>query len=364
MHILAAGYKSEVGRFEKSSWHEIIQRFDDSNIYQTWSYEAPRRGPNAIDHMILSDERGVVAAAQVRIMRIPLLQTGVAYVRWGPLWKVKGEPGNPEVFRQAARALRNEYAERRGMMLRIFPALFQDEDHELGSVLHEEGYRVQKRKTRERTLLVDILPAAQDLRKNFHQKWRNCLNQAEKNGLEVIEGEGDEFFEMFIELYWDLLKRKKFREPNNINEFRLMQKDLPVGWKMRIFLCRSKDGIGSGAICSALGNKGIYLFGATNDIGLTNKGSYLLQWRIIQWLKESGCAWYDLNGINPNGNPGTYRFKTGIAGKNGRDVFFLGQFDGYSTIPGRFLSTWGDQLISLVRRFRGFLKKGLVQSSP
>ena len=118
--MLAPGYKSEVGRLEKSSWHEIIQRFDDSSIYQTWSYEAPRRNPIPIDHMILRDERGVVAAAQVRIMKIPLFQAGVAYVRWGPLWKLKGEPGNPEVFRQAVRALRNEYAVRRGMILRIF----------------------------------------------------------------------------------------------------------------------------------------------------------------------------------------------------------------------------------------------------
>ena len=176
----------------------------------------------------------------------------------------------------------------------------------------------------------------------------------------MVEGDDDDLFEAFVGLYREMLDRKKFREPNDINEFRLIQKDLPQGWKMRIFLSRSIEGVGAGAICSALGNKGIYLFGATNDLGLVNKGSYLLQWRIIQWLKETGCVCYDLNGINPSRNPGTYRFKAGIAGTDGRDVLFLGQFDSYATIPGRFLSAWGDRLLSLARRVKGFPRNRLV----
>ena len=122
-----------------------------------------------------------------------------------------GEPGRPEAFRQALRALRNEYAVRRRMMLRIFPAVYEDEGAGLKPVLFEEGFREQKRKMGERTLLLDLRPSAQDLRKNFLQKWRNCLNQAEKNRLEVVEGEEDEIFGMFIGLYRELVKRKKFR---------------------------------------------------------------------------------------------------------------------------------------------------------
>lgn len=354
---LASGYESEVGKIDKNAWHQIIQRFDDSSIYQTWSYDALRRGPNEIHHCILRGEKGVVAAAQLRIIRIPLLKTGFAYVRWGPLWNVKGERANPEVFRQAIRALRNEYVLHRGMVLRIYPAIYQDEDHALRAVLYEEGYGEHKQKTEDRTLLVDIRPAAHDLRKNFNQKWRNCLNHAENNRLEVIEGEDDELFETFISVYQEMLGRKKFAAHTDINRFRAIQSNLPQGWKMRIFLCCSDEGIGAGAICSASGNRGIYLFGATNNIGLANKGSYLLQWRIIQWLKETGCVCYDLNGINPSRNPGTYRFKSGIAGKNGRDVLLLGQYDSYTTMRGHILSTWEGRLLPFVRRFKIFHKK-------
>jgi lipid II:glycine glycyltransferase (peptidoglycan interpeptide bridge formation enzyme) len=45
------------------------------------------------------------------------------------------------------------------------------------------------------------------------------------------------------------------------------------------------------------------------------KGSYLLQWRMMQWLRQRGCRWYDLGGINPQRNPGVYHFKSGFGGQ-------------------------------------------------
>jgi lipid II:glycine glycyltransferase (peptidoglycan interpeptide bridge formation enzyme) len=44
-------------------------------------------------------------------------------------------------------------------------------------------------------------------------------------------------------------------------------------------------------------------------------------------MKERGCLSSNLNGINPQTNPGTYVFKQGLAGKSSRDVYYLGRFD-------------------------------------
>jgi hypothetical protein len=63
-----------------------------------------------------------------------------------------------------------------------------------------------------------------------------------------------------------------------------------------------------------MGDSAIYLLGATSDNGLDAKGSYLLQWTLIQWLKESGVRGYDLGGIDPQQNPGVYHFKRGLSG--------------------------------------------------
>jgi hypothetical protein len=35
---------------------------------------------------------------------------------------------------------------------------------------------------------------------------------------------------------------------------------------------------------------------------------------LIGWLKERGVRWYDLGGIDPEGNPGVYHFKKGFSG--------------------------------------------------
>lgn len=356
MKALAPGYESEVTTFDRDAWHRIIRLFDDSNIYQTWSHDALRRGFNEVSHLVLRLDGEIVAAAQLRILHVPFMKVGVAYVRWGPLWKTRKEPANPDVFRQAVRALRNEYVIRRRMMLRLYPSVYKDEGQFIEEVLRKEGYREHKQKKEDRTLLLDVRPAAEDIRRNFHQKWRNVLNQAEKQGLAIIEGEDDDLFRIFIGLYREMLSRKKFAASTDIDRFRSMQKDLPPGWKMRIFLCRSDEGIGSGAICSASGVRGVYLFGATNAVGLKNKGSYLLQWRIIHWLKEKGCIIYDLNGISPEENPGTFRFKHGLAGKNGRDVLYLGQYECYKTVAGHLLFVWEDRLLPLVRKLSVFYK--------
>jgi lipid II:glycine glycyltransferase (peptidoglycan interpeptide bridge formation enzyme) len=354
MRELADGYSVEVDTVDKDSWHRIIQAFDDANLYQTWSYDEIRCGRNSISHLILKKNDRILAAAQARIVKIPIINSGIAYIRWGPMWKISSSEVNVEIFSQAIRALRNEYACRRGLVLRIYPVLFSDESDIYIPLLEQEGFAFLQKGMRDRTLLIDLTPPLDALRKGLNQKWRNCLNRAERNALELLEGNNDEMYEMFISIYGEMLERKRFIEPNDINEFRLIQQDLPDNIKMKILLCRFEGKLCTGAIFSAMGNTGIYLFGATNDVGMKSNGSYLLQWRFIELLKENHFTCYDLNGINPEINPGTYNFKEGLRGKNGKDVYFLGQFDAVNNTLSSFTIKYGDILKSNYGKFKEF----------
>jgi lipid II:glycine glycyltransferase (peptidoglycan interpeptide bridge formation enzyme) len=186
----------------------------------------------------------------------------------------------------------------------------------------------------------------------LERKWRNCLTKAEQNGLEIVEGADDGLFAEFIEIYQELVRRKGFKVPNDINEFRMIQRDLPGNFKMRIFLCRMRGAPTAGAVCAAIGETGLYIFGATNAEGLTSKSSYLVQWKALQALKSSGCNFYNLNGINPLKNPGTYHFKAGVANKNGKDVHYLGRFDCYSSAAKARLARLAEQVLRMVKRIR------------
>ena len=347
MQEMAGNYHAEIDTIDKKKWYDVIRNFDDANIYQTWAYDEIRCGRKNISHMILKQDGKIVAAAQLRLARIPVMNVGVAYCRWGPLFKPMERDEHLEAFAQAIRALRNEYACRRGLALRIYPFLFDDESEKYLPVLKQEGFDPLGKGKRDRTLIIDLRPKLEDLRKGLNQKWRNSLNRAERNGLEVIEGDGDDFFEMFIEkLYRPMVARKKFVEPNDINEFRMMQQQLPHDFRMKIILCRLEGELCAGSIFSAMGSLGVYLFGATNDVGMQSNGSYLQQWRFIEWMKERQFTRYDLNGINPETNPGTYKFKEGLCGKNGKDVQFLGQFQTCTSFLSSLSVKIGEGLLS------------------
>jgi len=350
MPELAKEYSVEVDTVDKDTWYQIIHDFSDASIYQTWSYDEIRFGRKRMSHLIVKKDSNIVAAAQVRIVKIPIIKTGIAYVYWGPLWKRKNTETDTDVFRQAIRALKNEYTKRRGLLLRIYPIIFNDESDMFLPILKDEGFTATQKEISSRTLLVDLTPDLETLRKGLNQKWRNCLNRAERNNLEVIGGSSDDMYQEFISLYKSMLARKKFIEPNDINEFREIQKVLPNACKMMIMLCRFEGNLCAGAIFSAMGTTGIYLFGAMNELGMKSNGSYQMQWKFIEWLKEQKFSCYDLNGINPETNPGTYKFKAGLCGKNGKDVFSLGKFEVHGNFLCTFAIKYGEALLSIYRK--------------
>jgi hypothetical protein len=368
LRALAAGYGSEIDTVNEHEWCQLLERFDDANIYQTWSYDKVRSGRKNVSRLLLKKNGVTVGIAQARIVKLPLIKAGIAYIRWGPLWRLRDEKADPETFRQAIRALHNEYACRRGLVLRLYPALCHEASSPLSSILGDEGFSLVGRERPDRTLLLDLNRPLPDLRASLRPHWHRYLKVAEKNELEIVEGHDDTLFEMFIGIYREMVARKGFLEPNDINEFRLIQSQLPERFRMKIMLCKSGGEVCAGVICSAMGTTGVYLFGATSNAGLKVRGSYLLHWRLIEWLKQCGFAIYDLNGISPLENPGTYKFKSDLCGKDGKDVFFLGRFDSCTNFLSDSVIGCGDRLRTIWRALRkpawGSGRSGHQASSP
>lgn len=350
MKELDGEYKAEFGPCDKDSWSPIVNSFQDANLYQTWPYDMVRYGRRGVVHMVLRKRDKVAAAAQARIVRLPGTRMGIAYMRWGPMWRLAGVPEDEEVFRQAIRALRNEFSCRRGLVLRVYPLVYRVENESLKKILREEGYQIQGGEKTDRTLIVDLTPSLEELRSALDQKWRNCLNRAEKNGLELILGEGEELFNEVTKIYWEMVRRKGLVELSDINHLKMVQRDLSPALRLKVILCRLNGEVCAGAIFSAIGTTGVYLSGATSDAGMKTNGSYLVQWAFVKWLKEKGFLHYDLNGINPDVNPGTYHFKRGLAGKRSRDVEFLGKFQVSDSVVSDWVVKGGERLMSGYRR--------------
>jgi lipid II:glycine glycyltransferase (peptidoglycan interpeptide bridge formation enzyme) len=323
---LPEGYTSEVDGLDASAWDNIVLSFADGNIYQTWAYEAQRSGTKAMSHLVLRKDGDIVAAAQMRIVKLPMLPLGVAYARWGPMWRRHGSKDDPRHLQVALACLRAEFAQRRRLALRILPLAFEHQRDVVEPLLVSEQFERLVDEGAQRTLLLPLDPPLDALRRNLDQKWRNCLNKAEKNGLELRAGDDDAIFGEFVRVYRQMHERKAFDETSSVDEFRALQAQLPEGARLRVSLALRDGQSVAGMVCSVIGDTGIYLYGATGDAGMGTNASYLVQWDAITWLKSRSARWYNLHGINPEVNPGTYRFKAGLAGRTGVDMRYLGTY--------------------------------------
>ena len=309
-------WQVEVDRATPGEWSRMLDLFNDANIYQTWSYGAVRWGAKNLSHLVLKRSGEVVGMAQLRIIRPARFNFGIAYLRWGPLCHPRGKDLDVEAAVNMARALHGEYVGKRRLLLQILPNAL---DGSPRGVLFQSAFSGFKQEPRTsanlyRTFILDLTPPLDQLRKNLDAKWRNKLTQSEKKGLKVIAGNGIDEYRTFCRMYNQMWKRKAFETTVDVDEFGRIQEALPDKHRMHVLICE-QDGIPVAAVvASAMGDSAIYLLGATSDSGLNAKGAYLLQWTMIQWLKENGFRWYDLGGIDPEGNPGVYSFKRGFSG--------------------------------------------------
>ena len=75
-------------------------------------------------------------------------------------------------------------------------------------------------------------------------------------------------------------------------------------------------------------------------------------WRMIEWLKTQDCTFYDLGGISPETNPGVYRFKNRLTGKNGKEVFHIGQYSICKNRISSFTINMIEHLRKIVSKFK------------
>jgi hypothetical protein len=344
---LDTGYAVELDSVEEEQWHELLNQFDDSTLYQTWAYGAVMYGGRRMGHMALRYNGQVIAAAQVRFAWLPVLNIGIAYLLRGPIWRLHSAAPNEKAFQQALRALRNEYVCKRGLLLRIAPLIFTNEPccERLRQILAEEGYSPAARARNNRTIVMDLSPHPEELRSGLHRNWRRNLKAAEQGQLAVVEGKEDELFATVVDIYHEMVLRKAFLEPNDISKFRRVQALLPDGLKMNVYLCKSSENACAGLVWSGIGDTAIELFAATSRAALNNSAAYLLRWRLVEHLKQRGFRKYNLNGINPEQNPGSYQFKSGLAGKSGVEVSYLGAFES----RGNLLSDYCVRVVEGIR---------------
>jgi lipid II:glycine glycyltransferase (peptidoglycan interpeptide bridge formation enzyme) len=245
---------------------------------------------------------------------LPLLSGGIAYINGGPLVRT-GRSHDLDHLAECLVALRREYVDRRRLVLRVLAPTGDPEWNDaVATTFNNFGLRATDRTCGYRTLLLDITRPPEEIRASFLQKWRNGLNGAERQGLEIESGNTDDLLERFCLLFKDFLSRKSFDLDLSAGFYTEVQREHLQDERYFVSLANQNGVTIAGHVSSMEGDTCVYLLGATHPDGLKSKAAYLLQWHTILAAKENGLSWYDLGGIDPEGNPGVYRFKKGMNG--------------------------------------------------
>ena len=341
-------YSIEVDKISKDAWTNALLTFDDGNIYQTWSYGAVRWGSENLSHIVVKKNETVLAMAQMAIKALPILQRGIAYIPWGPVWRKRGSNVEQNIMETILRAINEEYAQRRKLLVRIAPQDTIEEDAWVERALSNEGYCFKSRPYK--TILVNLSNPMEHLLSASSRRWKRALKTAEQKDLRIIQGTDDNLYQSFGTLYEEMVGRKHFHPTIDINEFRQIQQDLPEEMKMKIMICYFKEKAVVALIASCIGLRGIGLLGATGTAGLNLGGFHLLNWKMMEWMKAKGATYYDFGGYDPKNNPGTASFKESIDGKI---VNHVGVFE----LSRSMLSSW---VVEKGEKFRQDQKHGTL----
>lgn len=307
---------------EISHWDERITKNDDGgNVFQSAELaETKRRGGWVPRYVMIGDHA-------VTILEKKTIFTGL-------LWYL---PKGPGVTTLAALTplipLLKEFAkEHHVFVVKIEPEILESSDVE--TELQQAGLvKTHAIQPNGSTVIVDLAPSLDDIMASFNQKGRNALRRAQRDG--VVAKPVDCTEENMKTMFNLLAETAAGRFDTSLRSFayyRSFWKSYTESGHGSLFFAYYHDEVVASAFCIYLGKKGLYKDGASIRKKTAYGASHLLQWEVMQWMKQRGVVTYDLCGTPPAKeieNPdhpfhGIGRFKTSF---NKHVTDYIGCYD-------------------------------------
>jgi hypothetical protein len=295
-------------------WHQALCLFSDIHYEQTAIYGAGQRGETS-SHLLVAEDGIPLFGARVGLYTVPVLNRGLALVRFGPFWRHAGKPFDRERYKAAIQALIDEYCVRRKLYLIVRPRAHPDIYPVEAEVLAEMGVLPSSTTMLDR-YFVDLSLSEDEQHKSLEKRWRYNLKSGLAHNLEVRISEREEDVASFQKIYAEMVRRKNLVYPG-IDLVDLMPQlvKLPPEMRLHVALAYHDGQPIAGNAFSINGDVAYYVFGASSDAATEMQAGHVLQWNVLRWLRDNSDArWYELGGP---GDPGIRQFKKGLAGKRG-----------------------------------------------
>lgn len=168
------------------------------------------------------------------------------------------------------------------------------------------------------TLIVDCRSSDATLQSRMHAKTRYNIHLAERKGVlvrSIPAAEAREAFNDCSGLFSETAKRDGFRlHPQE--HYRVLFSAADRDFENELWVAEYQGKKLASAIVNWFrpGMTATYLHGASSGSDRNVMAPQLLQWRIMQAVRERGYTTYDLGGIDDQRWPGLTRFKQGFGG--------------------------------------------------
>jgi hypothetical protein len=167
-----------------------------------------------------------------------------------------------------------------------------------------------------RTIWIDLTKGRQQLWAELQKKWRHGVGYAARAGVTVAQTREERHTHDFFGLCRAVSRAKSFELPASEPLMRRLIEGANDGpLSTHLFIASHEGRLAAGAFVLRCGRSVHYFWGATNrDLAELRPGE-AVQWAVIEWALSQGCEVYDLEGIDPVGNPGVYQFKKKMGGR-------------------------------------------------
>ncbi len=179
------------------------------------------------------------------------------------------------------------------------------------------------------TFRLDLTKKEEDLLAAMKSKTRYNLRLSQKHGVEVIEDNSREAFEIYLKLMMETTQRQKFFA-HTLDYHRKMWATLNPAGIAHLLLAKCKNKVLVAWILFTFNKVLYYPYGASTRELRETMPSYAMMWQAIKFGQKMGCETFDLWGTpGPDPNPkdpwfGFHRFKLGFGAQL---IEFLGTWD-------------------------------------
>jgi peptidoglycan pentaglycine glycine transferase (the first glycine) len=323
----------EVHENEKGLWNEFIAGSPAGDLLQSfeWGELKKRSGGWQPIRLAVENEGRIVGAVSILKKRLPRIKKCIFYAPRGPVW----EASDARILSCLIEGISQRALAEGAILLKIDPPIplsHTEVVHSLESVgfskvADAEGFGgVQPRCV----MQLDLTPSIDDVLAGCKPKWRYNIRLAEKKGVIINSDCTKDDLKTFYSILQETAERDRFLI-RGYSYYEHMWDTLVSPGYAKLFLAAYEGEPVAGALSFIFGDKCWYTYGASSNRHRNVMPNHLMQWRMIEWAKVSGCSWYDFRGVSQKNDgesedhlSGLNRFKEGFGAKF---VEYIGEFD-------------------------------------